>query len=123
MPLHRTKRRAGAKSGSEGLPIRPLRRGLVNALDKFKAFTPEHHIWRVSSKPREVSRMCLAPVLQRTVTFAFLISKRLIHFIETSLGQFNRLEDGFWNALAIGRTKEICEAIQNGVLASNDQFG
>ncbi len=74
---------------------------LANALDKFKPFTPEHHIRRVPSKPREVSRMCLAPILQRTVTFTFVISKRLIHFIETSLRQFNRLEDGFRSALPV----------------------
>jgi hypothetical protein len=33
--------------------------GLANALDKFKALTPEHHIRRVPSKPREISRMTL----------------------------------------------------------------
>src|SRR5271165_2560243 len=75
--------------------------GLANALDKFKAFTPEHHIRRVSSKPHEVSRMCRAPVLQRAVAFTFVISKRLIDFVEASLRQFNRLEDGFRNALPV----------------------
>jgi hypothetical protein len=75
--------------------------GLSNALNKFKPLTPEHHIWRVSSKPREVSRVCLAPVLQRAVTFTLVISKRLIDFIETSLRQFNRLDDGSWNTLPV----------------------
>src|SRR5664279_3287190 len=75
--------------------------GLANALDKFKAFTPEHHIRRVTSKSREVSRVCLTPILQRAVTFTFVIGKRLIDFIEASLCQFNRLEDGFRNALPV----------------------
>jgi hypothetical protein len=51
-----------AHSRNDWLPIQPLGMGLANALDKFKAFTPEHHIRRVPSKPREISRMCLAPV-------------------------------------------------------------
>jgi hypothetical protein len=55
---------------------------LANALDKFKAFTPKHHVRRVSSKPRKVSRMRLAPVAQRAITFTLVISKSS----ETSLG-------------------------------------
>ena len=74
---------------------------LANALDKLKSLTPEHHIWRVSSKPREISRVCLAPVLQRAVTFTLVISKRVIDFIETSLRQFNCLEDGSRHALPV----------------------
>src|ERR1700722_11178270 len=76
-------------------------RAPANALDKFKAFTPEHHIRRVPSKPREVSRVCLAPILQRTVTFTFVKSKRLIDFVKTPLRQFNRLDDGFRSALPV----------------------
>ena len=75
--------------------------GLANAFDKFKPLTPEHHIWRVPSKPREVSRVCIAPILQRTVTFALVISKRLIDVIETSLRQFNCLEDSSRDALPV----------------------
>ena len=74
---------------------------LANALDKFKAFTPKHHVRRVSSKPRKISRMRLAPVVQRAITFTLVISKRLIDFIKTTLRQFNRLEDGFRSPLPI----------------------
>jgi hypothetical protein len=69
----------------------PSAQGLANALDKFKPFTPEHHVRNVSSEPREVSRMYFAPVSQRAITFTLVISKCLIDFIETSLRQFNRL--------------------------------
>ena len=48
---------------------------LANALDKFKPLTPEHHIWRVPPKPREVSRVCLTPVLQRAVTFTLVVCR------------------------------------------------
>src|SRR4051794_13163378 len=74
---------------------------LANSLDKFKPFTPEHHIRRVPSKPREVLGMCIPPILKRAITFTLFISKCLIHFIEASLRYLNCLENGFWNAMPV----------------------
>ena len=89
------------KADIVGSRVSARRCDLANALDKFKPLTPERHIWRVPPKPREVSSVCQAPELQRAVAFALVVGKRLIDFIETSLRQFNRLEDGSRDALPV----------------------
>lgn len=74
---------------------------MANSLNKFKSLTPEHHIWRVPSKPREVFHLCVAPISKRAVTFTLVISNRFIHFIETPLPKLDRFENGLRNTLPI----------------------
>ncbi len=81
----------------------------ANSLDKFEALTPEHHVRRVLSESGEVSPMRLTPVLKRAVTFTLIVSKCFIHFIETSLGQLDRFEDGFRDALPVENDHHFSE--------------
>ena len=53
--------------------------------------------------------MCFAPVSQRAITFTLVISKCLIDFMETSLRQFNRLQDGFRNTLPIKNYHQLAD--------------
>jgi hypothetical protein len=76
--------------------VRNVRNGVIRVVLTVDPLLP-----LLPSKPRKVSRMRLAPVAQRAITFTLVISKRLIDFIKTSLRQFNRLEDGFRSPLPI----------------------
>src|SRR6185312_13124255 len=113
-PWHRVEVAGHGAAGQAALERRTLQEGrsrvggnaevaasLANALDEFEPLTQQHHARSISSKPLEISRVGLPPVLQRAVTFTLVIGKRLIDFLEAPLRQFDGLDDGFRDALPV----------------------
>src|SRR5262249_13164134 len=69
--------------------------------DQTKAFAHQHHVVAKLALPAEIIAVCIAPVVDAAVAFAFLVSKGGVDLAEAAIGHFGCFDDASRVAVSV----------------------